>query len=178
MPGTLSPAQMFDHSIIELSGRSQMYALDFSGEVASGETVYQGGVMTLNLNGKFVSGLGAGVLATDLGTHNAPMAIFAIQGTNEFDANSDIGNMSGGVQSGLVATGGYEIQTTQFVTGIYKPNDLLTFGTGADAGLVTISADLYSTNHILGIVSRGSSTNADNKSVLSFWTTNLPAVNA
>jgi hypothetical protein len=169
---------MFDHSIIELSGRSQMYALDFSAEAASGESVRQGGVLTLNANGKFVSGLGAGVLATALVAHNAPMAIFAIQGTNEFDANSDIGNMSGGVQSGLVATGGYEIQTTEFVVGIYKPNDLLTFAVGADIGKVTLSADLYSSNHVLGVVSRGSSTNADNKSVLSFWTTHMPAVNS
>jgi len=177
MPGTLTPGQMFDHSIIELSGRSTMHALDFAAAPASGETVNRGGVMTLNANGEFVAGMGAGVANTQLFQHNAPMAIFAIQGTDEFDANSDIGNMSGGVQSGLVASGGYEIQTTEFVAKTYNPNDLLTFAVGANRGRVTIAKDNYSNCHCVGVVSRGVETNADNKSVLSFWTIYLPALN-
>ena len=174
MPGTLVPAQMFDHSIIELSGRSTMHALDFAAAPAASEVVYQGGVMTLNSCGAFVAGLGGSVLETTLNAHNAPVAIFAIQGTNEFDANSDVGNMSGGVQSGLVGTGAYEIQTTEFVSGTYYPNDLLTFATGADKGKVKLSAAAYSLNHVLGVVSRGVQVNADNKSVISFWTAFIP----
>jgi hypothetical protein len=178
MPGTLTPAQMFDHTMIELSGRSVMHALDFSAEPAAGEVSLAGSVCTLNSNGKFVVGLGSGVANTQLFSHNAPMAIFMIQGTNEFDANSDVGNMSGGKQSGIVASGGYEIQTTEYVAGTYRPNDTLTFAVGASIGKVTMSNEEYNDCHLVGVVSRGVETNADAKSVLSFWTIYLPALNA
>lgn len=178
MAGNLTPAQMFDHSLTELSGRATMHALDFSAAPAADEAVNEGGVVTLDSNGQFVAGMGVGVANTTVYQHNAPMAIFAIQGTNEFDANSDVGNMSGGVQSGIVASGGYEIQTTEFVAGTYSPNDLLTFATGADRGDVTISADAYSDNHVVGVVSRGVENNADAQSVISFWTVFCPAVAA
>ena len=176
MPGTLTPGQMFDHSLTELSGRSTMHALDFAAAPADGETCAEGSVMTLDSNSQFVGGMGAGVANTHLYEHNAPMAIFAIQGTNDFDANSDEGNMSGGVQSGIVASGGYEIQTTEYVAGTYSANDLLTFATGVNRGDVTISKDSYSDCHIVGVVSRGVETNVDSESVISFWTVFCPAV--
>lgn len=179
MPGTLTPAQMYDHTIIELSGRSTMHALDFSAPVNSSvsEVVDAGSVMTLDSSGNFVKGLGwADPAATATSSHNAPMAIFMIQGTNEFDANSDIGNMSGGVQSGLVASGGYEIQTTEYVSGTYYPNDTLTFATGASRGKVTLSGNAYSLSHLVGIVSRVPAANADGVSVISFWSVFMPAV--
>jgi hypothetical protein len=176
MPGNLTPAQMFDHTMIELSGRSVMHALDFSAEPAATETSLAGSVCTLNSAGKFVAGLGDSVASTVHLSHNAPMAIFMIQGTNEFDANSDVGNMSGGKQSGIVASGGYEIQTTEYVAQTYRPNDTLTFATGASRGKVTLSGENYSDYHLVGVVSRGVETNADAKSVLSFWTIYMPAV--
>lgn len=177
MPGTLTPGQMFDHTMIELSGRSTMHALDFAAAPAVGELGVGGSVMTLNVNGQFVIGLGAGVANTQLFQHRAPMAIFAIQGTNEFDANSDVGNMAGGVQSGIVASGGYEIQTTEFVAGIYRANDLLTFATGANRGRVVLAKDNYSDCHVLGVVSRGVDMNTDRQNVISFWTVFCPPVN-
>ena len=177
MPGTLTPGQMFDHTMIELSGRSTMHALDFAAAPADGELMYAGSVMTLNPSGEFVAGMGAGVPNTQLYQHNAPMAIFAIQGTNEFDANSDVGNMAGGVQSGIVASGGYEIQSTEYVAGVYRPNDLLTYAVAVNRGKVTMAKDNYSDCHCVGVVSRGVETNADAKNVLSFWTVYLPAFN-
>ncbi len=175
--GKFKPGQMFDHTQIELSGRSMMYALDFAAPADSAEDVVinEGGVITLNDSGNFVAGLGDGVANVAV-AHNAPMALFAIQGINDFDANSDEGNISGGVMSGLVASGGYEIQTTEFVTGTYGVNDLLTFGVTTNRGKIVLAADAYSTQHCFGIVSRGTDSNAYNKPVLSFWTTYLPAV--
>jgi len=178
MPGNLVPGQMFDHSLTELSGRATMHALDYSAVPADDEEVYEGSVMTLDSNGQYVGGMGAGVANTQLYQHNAPMAIFAIQGTNEFDANSDVGNMSGGVQSGIVASGGYEVQTTEFVAGTYNPNDLLTFATGDNRGDVAIASDNYSDCHVCGVVSRGVETNAYSQSVVSFWTVFCPAINS
>lgn len=176
MAGTLTPGQMFDHSLTELSGRATMHALDFAAAPATGEAMNAGSVMTLNTNGQFIAGMGAGVANTHKYQHRAPMAIWALQGTDEFDANSDVGNISGGVQSGIVASGGYEIQTTEYVAGTYRPNDLLTFAVGVHRGDVVLSKDTYSDCHVVGVVSRGVETDADSKSVLSFWTVFCPAV--
>ena len=182
--GNLNPAQMFEHSIIERSGRSTMHALDFAAEVADGESVYEGGVLTLNANGQFVAGLGDGVTNTAAAKFT-PVAIFANQATNDYDANSDPGNISGGKQSGLVATGGYEIETTEFVANAaLKPNVPITFGVGdlatastpGNRGKVVIAADAYSTQHVVGVVSLEAARNAYRKTVLSFWTVFCPAV--
>jgi len=175
--GTLSPGNMFDHTQIELSGRSTMHALDFAAPASSAETVEikEGGIMTLNASGEFVAGLGDSVDNKAVAS-KAPMALIAIQGVNDFDANSDIGNTSGGVMSGLVASGGYEIQTTEFVAGTYAPNDLLTFGVTTNRGKIVKAAAAYSTQQCFGIVSRGTDTNAYNKSVISFWTVVCPAI--
>ncbi len=175
MPGTLTPGQVFDHSQIELSGRSLMYPLDFAAAIKSGETVYEGGVMTLNADGEFVAGLGDSV-ANEAVDGKAPMAIFAIQSSDAYDANSDIGNISGGVMSGLVATGGYEIQTTQYVSASYVPNELLSFGLTSNRGKVTKAAAKYSDEHVIGVVSRANGVNEYNKAVLSFWTVFCPAI--
>ena len=179
MPGTLTPAQMFDHSMVELSGRSTMHALDFAAPVTSttaAPKIYTGSVMTLDSAGNLEVGLGiADPAATAVAAHWAPMAIFAIQGEDDFDANSDVGNMSGGVVSGIVASGGYEIQTTEYVSGTYYPNDLLTFATSTNRGKVTIASNAYTLSQNVGVVSRIPAANADGKMVISFWSIYLPA---
>ena len=178
MPGTLTPGQMFDHTVIELSGRSLTYPLDFAAPADPTETipVMQGGVCTLNDSGQFVTGLGDGI-ANAAVDGKTPMALFAIQGRDEFDANADVGNFSGGVQSALVASGGYEIETTEFVADTYLPNEALTFGVATERGLVAKAAAKYSTEQVVGVVSRGNSQNEYNKPVLAFWTVFCPAVN-
>jgi len=176
--GTLTPGQMFDHTEIELSGRSLSYPLDFSAPADPTEdvAVMQGGICSLNAAGQIVTGLGDGVANTKL-AGLAPMGLIAIQGRDEFDANSDIGNFSGGVQSMLVCSGGYEIETTEFVAGTYLPNQPLTFATGVDRGKVEFAGDTYSDVQVVGVVSKGAVINEYNKSVLDFWTVFCPAVN-
>lgn len=182
MPGTRQPGQMFDHTMIELSGRSLTYPLDFAAPVDYSDTVgvNQGGICSLNDAGNIVAGLGDGV-ANAAVAGKTVMPLIAIQGTQEFDVTSDVGNFSGGVQSALVASGGYEIETTEFkqdeVTPIvYAPNDALTFGVTTDRGLLVKAADAYSTENVVGVVSRGESTTEYNKQVLSFWTVFCPPV--
>jgi hypothetical protein len=178
---------MFDHTVIELSGRDIAYPLDFAAEGDENETlpVKQGGLCSLNDNGKFVTGLGDGV-ANEAMDGKAIMPLIAIQGKEEFDVRSDVGNFSGGVQSALVASGGYEIQTTEFVRGdAYLPNQTLTFGvdetgTGGNnnRGLIDHSADAYSDQHLVGVVSRGENVTEYNKSVLAFWSVFCPPINS
>jgi hypothetical protein len=168
--GTLTPAQMFDHSLNVIKGPSLMHRLDFHAAPAAGQAIAAGSVCSLNSNGQLVAGCGAGAAM------NRPMPMFAIQNVDDFDANSDVGNISGGVMSAVVATGGFEIETTEYVTGsTYNPNDLLT-ASGASAGDVDrMSESPYGGQVAVGSVSTGTSTNADGKSALRFWTLFLPA---
>lgn len=165
--GNLKPAQMFDHSISVVKGPSLMHRLDFAAPPKVGEEIETGGLMSLDSNGQFIAGCPAGDTAV------RPMPFFAIQGINDFDANSDEGNISGGVMSGYGATGGFEIATTEFDAGTYVPNQLLTSGTGAAVKAATVSP--YAAEPIVGVVSKSAAVNADGKSVLSFWTMFLPA---
>ena len=187
MPGTLTPGQMFDHTGIELSGRSLTYPLDFAApalpETVDAVSVLQGGICTLTDAGQMQAGLGlTGDAEAFKVDGKTPIALFAIQGRDEFDANSDVGNFSGGVQSALVASGGYELETTEFVQGAgidYLPNQPLTFGLEAndERGLVIGALAKYSTQQIVGVVSRAAKANEYSKQVLAFWTVFCPAVN-
>jgi len=166
--GTLNPGQMFDHNLDVVKGPSLMHRLDFHAAPVAGEAINEGSLMSLNDEGKFIAGCPVGAVAIHA------MPIFAIQGINDFDANSDIGNTSGGVMSGVVATGGFEIATTEFDADDYEPGQLLT-GSSVTAGLVGKATVLpYGLENVVGCVSRNREINADGKSMLSFWTMFLP----
>lgn len=171
--GTLNPSQMFDHNIDVVKGPSLMHRLDFHAAPVADEALNEGSLMSLDSDGKFIAGCppGAG------GSNIIPMPIFALQGIDDFDANSDVGNISGGVMSGVVATGGFEIATTEFEIGpTYAPNTLLTSDEAGTKGLVTEAAGLpYGAETICGVVSKTNSVNADGKQMLSFWTVYLPS---
>ena len=163
MPGTFTPAQMYDHELNARKGWPSPYAVDYKAEFASTTGLYAGSVVTLDANGEFQPG----------GTGNA-MAIFLLQNPSDFDVLSDVGNIAGGVGSGLVAAGAYELQTTEFVADTYAPNDTLTFASGADAGKVE-KGTVY-TDPIVGVVSSGQSDSEHNASIkfLAFWPVWLP----
>lgn len=169
--GTLTPASMFDHSLIVIKGPPMMNRLDFAAAPLSTETINEGAICSLNASGQLIEGCPVGSRA------NRPMPLFAIQGIDDFDANSDVGNISGGVMSAVVATGGFEIETTEYVTAsTYHPNDLLTAATGADVGKVKPCTESpYQDSLVCGVVSTGSATNEYSKSTLRFWTIFLPA---
>lgn len=176
MPGTLTPTQMFEHNLNVVKGPTLMHRLDYSALVDTdglADGLVEGMLMSISsTTGKVVRGCGVGSAA------NRPMPMWAIQGVNDYDANSDVGNISGGVMSGIVATGGFEIETTEFdSTATYYPNDLLV-PSGTTAGYVTlaVAADLYDEKPIVGCVSKAKFTSlADGKTLLSFWTMFLPA---
>ena len=168
MPGTLTPGQMFDHELNEKKGWPSPYAVDYSAEYASGVTgAKAGSVVSLDANGQLVRGLNS----------NGAMAIFLLQNQSDFDVSSDVGNISGGVGSGLVACGAYELQTTEFVTDTYAPNDALTVENSAlsdDYGKLK-KGTVY-TDPIVGVVSSGQSDSEHNATtkLLSFWPVWLP----
>ena len=134
MPGTYTPGQMYDHELNPRKGWPSPYAVDYAAEYASGvEDVYAGMCCSLDANGQFVKGV----------TGNA-MGVFIFQNQSDFDVRSDVGNIAGGVASGLVACGAYELQSTEFVADTYAPNDLLTVETaGANAGKLSKASAAY-----------------------------------
>ena len=168
--GNLSPSQMFDHTLNVIKGPSLMHRLDYAAAPKADEEIRPGSVCSIDSNGQLVAGCAAGTAM------NHPMPMFAIQDINDFDANSDVGNISGGVMSAVVATGGFEIETTEYVTaGTYNPNDLLTASASSKGKVARMGEAPYGGQVGIGCVSKGVSTNADGKSVLRFWTVFIPA---
>ena len=157
---------MFDFELNQKKGWPSPYAVDYSAAIASGETDIQAGsVISLNANGEFVLALSG----------DTAMAVFALQNQSDYDVRSDVGNVSGGVSSGLVACGSYELQTTEFVADTYAPNDPLTVEAAGDNKGKLKKGTVY-THPIVGVVSSGESSSEHDASVtfLSFWPVWLP----
>lgn len=160
------------------------------------ETLISGRVGSLNSSGQIQLGLASG----------KAMPLFVFKGVDQPSVYSSgtadsstywVGGNSSATRStalALVASGGWEIQTTEFdTTATYAPNDFLTvMSAGADKGKVTrTTAAPYGTTAIVGVCSvhenaqnnqdafttgqppRGLS--ANNKETLTFWSVFLPA---
>lgn len=183
-----APRHMTDHTLDTIKNSiTNPYHLDFSAKLSSGVTVspvYAGRVVHLDSNGEFVLGLADVARA-------GHMPIFLWQSSDDFDVLNDgePGSAQGwsatsptGVLTGLVATGGYELETTEFDTSdSYSPGDCLTApdetaaqagGNKANAGRLE-KATAFN-KPVCGIVSRGVKTNAHGKSCLYFWSYFLP----
>ena len=178
-------AQSFDHAMDLLYGWFHPHALQFVAKMATSvvkSPVYQGSCVSLNSSGAFIPGCsGAG-----------DMPMFLWTGSTDFDAKNDGNNdwwamNPSGDLTALVATGGYEIATTEFDTGTgsYAPGALLMSPTEAvvGSGYETQAGKLYrlktyqgggngavaGTDKVVGTVSRGRYVNHNNKAVLAFW---------
>lgn len=191
MPGA-SPSLMFEHALNHPKGWFEPSALDFSAKLAPAVTIeaFGGRVVHVNANGEFETGIA-----------DTDMAIFLLQADTDFDVSNPgttgAGNFMhqaiapAGNMSGLVATGGYELESTEFDTtpdAAYAPNQLLTAlvanttqatggvlsndraGAGGSSGDVRQYAE-----PACGVVSRGQFTNEHGVSVLAFWPIYLPA---
>jgi hypothetical protein len=117
--------QMFEHCIDELKGWPFESAVDFDAHLSPSVTVepiYGGSVVHLNANGQF-----------ELGCKGTQMAIFLLNRSDDYDVANPGGNnwvaiSPTGKMSGLVACGGYELETTEFEQAVgldYLPNDPL-----------------------------------------------------
>ena len=183
-------AQMYEQALDTPKGWFHLSALDKSAKLAAAlldslTSVPAGRVAHLNAAGEF-----------ELGGSGTQMPIFLWNGKDHPDVYNDgtspvtgtthwYGISPTGVMSGLVATGGYELQTTEFDDEqVYAPNDLLT----ADAnGVLTNQAAVAYTNWICGVASFHVSgdnqaaaptspvgNNAHGVETLTFWSYFLP----
>jgi len=190
--------QMFEHAIDAVKGWFHGAALDKSAKLAAAvlgvTTVPAGRVAIIDDNGEFVINRGAATVSNAA----TAMPIFLWNGSNHTDVYNNgvssgtslahwYGISSTGTMSGLVATGGYELQTTEYdTTQTYLPNQLLT--ANATTGVMTNQGAVQYVNWICGIASwhvqsdaksaaatGPEGTNAHGVSTLTFWTYFLPA---
>jgi len=163
-----TPAQMYDHELNVVKGWPGPSALDKTKVIKVGETIQRGRVMSIDpIADQLV-----------LGAPDNAMPIFAFPSTSDFDVYSDTGNISGGHGMGLVATGGFEVETTEFLGADFPPNTPLTPHNGADADKGKVEATDFSyVDMLCGIVSdAGPLANEFRKSVLRFWTLYIPFI--
>ena len=209
------PTQPFTYSLTALKGWFEQHALDFAASVDSATDpsvlplvaglcvhVSSNAYNPVNNNTKVDSTIRPGAQLTQ-------MPLFLKENQTDYDVSNNGNGQSdpygwtgitpsasamGGPMSMLVATGGFELATTQFdqSNGVtYSPGDILTSPTealitGSDKsaagklfkicnwpGGSAAAAVLY-TNHICGTVSRGQYPNEYRRQVLAFWPCYLP----
>jgi hypothetical protein len=173
-------------------GWFQMAALDYDAKLSSAVTftVPRGRVVHVDSAGDFRPG-----------AHNTGVAIFLLNGSGEADvSNPGWGQGQGagganatqsaanfmhiaiaptGKMSGLVATGGYEIASTEFDSSrSYAPGDLLTAtasnSNATTGGRITNESVEQFVTPVVGVVSSGKAKNHNGAYALSFWTVWLP----
>jgi len=178
--GLLAPGQNFDHLLDAISGYNGMHDLQLAAVPATGQTFNRGALVSLDASGNLIAGLSA--------VDGAEMPLWAINAAEDLDANSDPDNISGakdrqdgkllGGVGTFVATGGYELATTEFdiaALASYVPNAPLIHDTGT-AGFVTAgTSPIVIEESVVGIVSKGVRTEVYNQKVLQFWPVFLPA---
>lgn len=182
----VAPSLMFEHRLDILKGWSQLTALDFASKLSANVTfdVPAGRVMHLNAAGEFETGIAG---------HQMPLFVF--QGSQDMDV-ANPGTTPGGlfmhqaiaptgVMNSFVATGGFELESTEFNTALtYARNDVLTAAvanaTLATGGVLTnagtgpggVCTEYY--DPLCGVVSRGEYNNSHGVAVLAFWPVWLP----
>lgn len=196
------PNQMFTYELNPLKGWPSPFALDKVANLSASETdptlVKAGMVVSLDSNKTFVRGLG---VPTRL---KAAMPVYLLNSATDYDVVGDDGNIVGAIpwssnnytvvqgvvtantyvrarMSGLVATGGYELETTAYVTTTnFATGDLLS-DDATNPGLLNNVAALSEYNGkagttICGVVSDGVAANSNGVSVLAFWPVFLPPI--
>lgn len=181
-----APGLSFEHGFDVKKGWFDMAALDYDAKLSANVTfiVPRGRVVHLNANGDF-----------EMGAHNTAVAVFLLNGSTDADVSNPGTTAAGnfmhqavaptGKLSGVVATGGYEIDNTEYnVARTYVPGDLLTATASntnaATGGVLTNAGSAASgkvkqyTDPVVGVVSSGAGKNHNGMNTLSFWSVWLP----
>lgn len=174
--GAFDPAQTFDNLLQPVSGYVMQQSLETTGSPVAGADWKAGSVVSVSeATTHTVRGRTVTELTVKPGCDDDEMPLFARGGAEDFDTKADVGNAIGRVASLLPATGGFEIQTTEFdATETYEPNDFLT--AEDDDPEVKKSGANYNDNIIIGQVSKGVVEGQYGQSLLQFWTMNIPKV--
>jgi hypothetical protein len=199
----VSPSLMFEQCLNPIKGWFDEAALDTECKISDNvEFVVPGGRVVHMTE---VETIGSGQISkkvpiVEMGISGTHMALFLIQGQGDFDVNNPGTTAKGtfvqtavaptGINSALVAEGGYELQTTEYDTAqTYAPGDLLSADAdntdGTKGGVLTNKTAVGgatplevpwagTTRAICGVVSRGAYKNEHKQNALHFWPTYLP----
>lgn len=173
-----NPAQSFDHRLNPTSGYWAEHALLYTADKAASEssTIYSGMCAHVHTDGDL-----------KLGVSNYQMGLFVLRGENNLETKNDGGTLWYSVRpkvntttlTTLVATGGYEMETSEFDTAqTYVINQLLRGHTDGKLTNKTLANGIiapYSTSAVCGVVSRAVYTDSLGGSKLPFWSVYLPA---
>lgn len=175
-----APNLLTENGLDVKKGWFDMASLDYAAKLSPtvSFSVTRGRTVHVDSNGNFVPG-----------AHKTCPAIFLLNGSEDADVSNPGTTAAGnfmhlavaptGKMSGLVATGGYEISTTEFVSNLtYTPGDLLTATRTAtpastDGRLTNASVTQFETP-VVGVVSSGAGKNHNGIQALSFWCVWLP----
>jgi len=195
----ITPGQNYDHLLNPISGYDGMHDLQFQGHGDSAATWNRGSLLGLDADGELIP---FNDLDGTLGKR--AMALFAINASYDLDVTGggdwgaganplyrvDAGNIAGQTLASdnstvltkkvgtLVATGGFELVTTEFQTGsTYNENDpLVSAAAGTvDVGTIRAGGELALEENIVGVVSTGARVETYGQDVLQFWPVYLPA---
>ncbi len=173
-----APRQMFDHTLDAVKGwlPGNMASLDCHGKLSAEVTidpVYAGRVAHLNDDGEF-----------EMGVTGTQMPIFLRQNSDDLDVQNEGGDdfqaiAPTGVMSGLVATGGYEVATTEYDQDqTYHVNDALraiaSNSNATTGGRITNASFTLGTTAGIGVVSKVPAKNSHKKWVLTLWPAFIP----
>lgn len=178
--------RQYDHIAAIAHGAHPEYRLEFDAFVKDEDAsrkIFQGSVVSLNADGQYVLGCGAGTGV------NYPVPCISLKNVFDPDVTAGVTGTTyrtttysaiGGKITAIPCTGGYEIETTEFVAGTYAPNDALVPATSTDAGKITAAtAQPGASEPYVGFVSRGVYTPKNNPTArLSFFTNFIPVVHA
>ena len=185
------PTQMFTNTLDAIKGWFHEAALDHSAGFTPGQ-VDNASVAITYKQGMCVSLASTGLY--QLGIDGTNVAIFLLNGEEDPDvANASFAGSGewvsigpSGTLSGLVATGGYELETTEYVDGAYTIGAPLksTMTSVANPGLLQRGTVFL--ENCVGSVSKaqvlananGHVKNSHGQSVLRFWPVWSPAANA
>lgn len=182
-----TPVFMTDHTLDALSNSvTNPHHLQYYAKLSANVTIdplYAGRVVHLNSSGEYETGL-------PNTTRACHMPLFLWQSSNDPDvANPGASSRAGGWVAGaptgkiktLVATGGWELESTEYDTdATYTPGAGLTATsantTAATGGRIT-TGTAYDVP-LCGVVSRGEYTNCHGAGVIAFWSVWLPRYKA
>ena len=189
-----APTQMFTNTLDAIKGWFHEAALDHSAEIAGSQTdgtndleYKQGMCCSLNADNKLVLGCEAANVAIFLlnSEDDPDVANVSFGGNHLHTASGDwIAVGPSGKLSGLVATGGYEFETTEYLTAdAYAVGAPLKSRISGNAHAGKLQGGFAYTDAIVGVVSKkqlaGSSANKNShgQPVLRFWSVWLPQSN-
>jgi hypothetical protein len=184
------PRSMTAHTLNPTKGWPSPHALDCRARLSANVTidpVYAGRVVHLNSVGE----LEMGVPDVAASTGKAHMPLFLFPNSDDPDVQNPASNPASvaggwvpvapqypsGPAMALVATGGYEFESTEYNSSqSYAPGDGLTAtasNSDSATGGVLLKGNAYAKS-LVGVVSRGVVTNGHGVSALAFWPVFLP----